>query len=81
MLKIETYAGDVLEHGVLLSAQMDDERGFENNYMQLRPYYLDARWAATLRDAHASRPAGAGCTAAYVQIIYKLLDTVQSGLR
>ncbi|KAK9831162.1 hypothetical protein WJX74_005703 [Apatococcus lobatus] len=36
-------ARDVLEHGVLLSAQMDDERGFENNYMQLRPYYLDAR--------------------------------------
>ena len=42
-LRQACFAGDVLEHGVLLSAEMDDERSFENNYMQLRPYYLDVR--------------------------------------
>lgn len=37
--------GDTLEHAVLLSVQLKDEKLFERNFLQLRPYYTDTRCA------------------------------------
>ena len=38
-----TFAGDILEHAVLLSVKLKDDAAFERNYLQLRTYYTDTR--------------------------------------
>jgi 26S proteasome regulatory subunit N12 len=36
-------AGEVLEYAVLLTVKKEDEAGFERQFLQLKPYYVDTR--------------------------------------
>ena len=38
-------AGEALELAVILSLKMQDDAAFERNFLQLRTYYTDTRWA------------------------------------
>ena len=38
-------AGEALELAVMLSLKMQDDAAFERNFLQLRTYYTDTRWA------------------------------------
>ena len=47
-------AGDILEQAVFLSVRLQDEAAFERNYLQLKTYYTDTRWAPQHAWVHPS---------------------------
>jgi len=46
--------GDVFEQAVLLSLKARDDKAFERNFAQLKPYYTDARCARPRCGAHGA---------------------------
>ena len=43
LLTVEGVLGSILEHAVVLSIMTEDQEAFERHFLQLKPFYCDAR--------------------------------------
>lgn len=41
-------SGDIFEHAVVLSVKTEDQDAFERDFFQLKPYYTDTRYVASI---------------------------------